>query len=95
MKGCENQIVEYCSKDFNQGKDNTTLICDNGWKVNGRDITRKYFFDLRDDKITLSQINEQDPRFYKYHQKALLTLFYCSRERKQRPKPEVIWYRFW
>jgi hypothetical protein len=30
MKGYENQIVQHCTKDFNQGKDNTTLIYDDG-----------------------------------------------------------------
>jgi hypothetical protein len=28
MKGYETQIVQHCTKDFNQGKDNTTLIYD-------------------------------------------------------------------
>jgi hypothetical protein len=31
MKKYENQIVQYCTKDFNQGKDNTTLIYDDGF----------------------------------------------------------------
>jgi hypothetical protein len=31
MKGCENQVVQHCTKDFNQGKDNTTLIYDDGF----------------------------------------------------------------
>jgi hypothetical protein len=30
MKGYENQIVQYCAKDFNQGKDKTTLVYDDG-----------------------------------------------------------------
>jgi hypothetical protein len=30
MKGYENQIVHYCTKDFNQGKGNTTLVFDDG-----------------------------------------------------------------
>jgi hypothetical protein len=32
MKGYENQIVQHCTKDFNQGKDNTTLIYDDGYR---------------------------------------------------------------
>jgi hypothetical protein len=34
MKGYENQIVQHCTKDFNQGKDNTTLIYDDGFTKN-------------------------------------------------------------
>jgi hypothetical protein len=30
MKGYENQIVQHCPKDFNQGKDNTALVYDEG-----------------------------------------------------------------
>jgi hypothetical protein len=30
MKGYENQVVQHCQKDFNQGKDNTTLVYDDG-----------------------------------------------------------------
>jgi hypothetical protein len=30
MKGYENQIVQHYTKDYNQGKDNTTLISDDG-----------------------------------------------------------------
>jgi hypothetical protein len=32
MKEYENQIVQHCTKDFNQGKDNTTLIYDDGFR---------------------------------------------------------------
>jgi hypothetical protein len=31
MKGYENQVVQYCTKDFNQGKDNPTLVYDYGF----------------------------------------------------------------
>jgi hypothetical protein len=34
MKGYENQIVQHCTKHFNQGKDNTTLIYDDGFRKN-------------------------------------------------------------
>jgi hypothetical protein len=33
MKGYENHIVQYCTKDFNQGKDNTTLIYETYYKA--------------------------------------------------------------
>jgi hypothetical protein len=34
MKGYENQIVQHCTKDFNQGKDNTTFVYDDGFTKN-------------------------------------------------------------
>jgi hypothetical protein len=66
------------------------LIYDNWWKENSRVITEKYFRDLVDGETTLSQINKEDPRFYKFHQKALLESFYCNRNNKERVQAEVI-----
>jgi hypothetical protein len=34
MKKYENKIVQYCTKDFNQDKDNPTLIYDDGFTKN-------------------------------------------------------------
>jgi hypothetical protein len=31
MKGYESQIVQHCTKNFNHGKDNTTLVDDDGY----------------------------------------------------------------
>jgi hypothetical protein len=34
MKGYENQVVQYWIKNFNQGKDSTTLVYDDGYTKN-------------------------------------------------------------
>jgi hypothetical protein len=58
MKGCEKQIIEYCAKDFNQGKENTTLIYDDGFvniSIPVNNTLKEYNFltpQVIDDKIS-------------------------------------------
>jgi hypothetical protein len=54
MNGCEKQIVEYWSKDFHQGKDNTTLIY-------GGNYTKKFIFPNTPEEYSpLTQLHNED-----------------------------------
>jgi hypothetical protein len=85
MKGYENQIVQHCTKDFNQGKDNTTLVYDNGCtkrsipvKIPGEYGALSQL--LTEDKINIYEICEALERIILERD--------CHKERKI---PEVNW----
>jgi hypothetical protein len=94
MKGYENQIVQHCTKDFNQGKDNTTLIYDDGY-------TKKYIpvkipeeYDvltqlLTKDKITIYEICENYPNIYETYYKTLERITLERDCQKEREIPQV------
>jgi hypothetical protein len=96
MMGSEKQIVEYCSKDLHQGKDNTTLIY-------GGNYTKKFIFPntpeeygsltqlLSEDKIYLYEICENYPQIYETYYKALEKVAFERDRNKERKIPEVNW----
>jgi hypothetical protein len=69
MKGYENQIVQHCTKDCNKGKDNTTLIYDDGFRKKSipakipEEYTALTQF-LTEDKISLYEICDNYPQIY-------------------------------
>jgi hypothetical protein len=77
MKRCENQVVQHCTKDFNQGKDNTTLIYEDGFANKSTPVNstlKEYSFLtqlLTDDKITIYEICENYPHVYTIYHKVL------------------------
>jgi hypothetical protein len=77
MKGCENQVVQLCTKDFNQSKDNITLIYDDVFpsKYSPQNNTLKEYNFLTqlltEDKITIYEICENYTHIYAIYHKAL------------------------
>jgi hypothetical protein len=74
MKGYENQIVQYCTKDFNQGKDDTTLIYDDGCTKKSIPVKIPEGYGpltqlLTEDKITTYEICENYPQIYETYYK--------------------------
>jgi hypothetical protein len=76
MKEYENQIVQHCTTDFNQGKDNTTLVYDDGYTK--KSITIKIPEEycaltqlLTEDKISMYEICENYSQIYEIYYKAL------------------------
>jgi hypothetical protein len=96
MKGYENQIVQYCTKDFNQGKDNTTLIYNDGYtkKSIPVKIPEKYGTLtqlLTEDKISIYEICENYPQVYEIYYKGLERITLERDSYKEREIPEVNW----
>jgi hypothetical protein len=91
MKGCENQVVQHCIKDFNQGKDNTTLIYDDGFANKSTPVNntlKEYNFItqlLTDDKINIYEICENYPHIYTIYHKTLEGIT-SERDRRKREK---------
>jgi hypothetical protein len=96
MKGYENQIVQHCTKDFNQGKDNTTLIYDDGFtkKFIPAKIPEEYTALtqlLTEDKINMYEICENYPHIYETYYKALekITLERDSNKEREIPRSSL------
>jgi hypothetical protein len=96
IKVYENQVVQFCTKDFNQGKDNTTLIYD--------DCLTKRFIPVKipekycpltqlltEDKISIYEICENYPHIYKTYYKALEKITLERDSHKEREIHEVNW----
>jgi hypothetical protein len=76
IKVYENQVVQLCTKDFNQGKDKTTLVYDDDYTK--KSIPVKIPEDycalnqlLTEDKITIYEICENYPHICETYYKAL------------------------
>jgi hypothetical protein len=96
MKGYENKIVQYCTKNFNQGKDNTTLIYDDGFtkKSIPAKIPDEYSALtklLSEDKINMYEICENYQQIYETYYKALEKITLERDSHKEREIPEVAW----
>jgi hypothetical protein len=96
MKGYENQIVEYCTKDFNQGKDNTTLIYDDGCTKKSIPVKIPEEYSaltqlLTGDKINIYEICENFSHIYESYYKALERITLEHDRHKEREIPEVNW----
>jgi hypothetical protein len=96
MKGYENQVVQYCTKDFNKGKYNTALVYDDGFTK--RSITVKIPEEycaltqlLTEDRITIYKICENYPHIYKTYYKALERITLEGDCHKEREIPELNW----
>jgi hypothetical protein len=98
MKGYENQVVLHCTKDFNQGKDNTILIHDDGFIKRSNlvkiQILEEYGFLtqlLTQDKITIYEICENYPQIYKTYYKSLERIKLEHNCHQEREIPKVNW----
>jgi hypothetical protein len=96
MKKYENQIDEYCTKDFNQCKDNTTLIYDDGFtkKSIPAKIPDEYTALtqlLTEDKINMYEICDNYPQIYETYYKVLERITLERDSHKEREIPEVVW----
>jgi hypothetical protein len=95
MKGYENQIVQHCTKDFNQGKDNITLIYDDGFtkksipvKISEENTALTQL--LTEDK-TIYEICENYPQIYETYYEVLKKITLERDFHKEREIPEVAW----
>jgi hypothetical protein len=97
MKGYENQVVQHCTKDFNQGKDNTTLIYDDGFtnkSIPVNNTLKEYgcFTQLlTEDKLTIYEICENYPHIYETYYKVLERIAFERYRHKERRIPEFNW----
>jgi hypothetical protein len=96
MKKYENQIVEYCTKNFNLGKDNTTLIYDDGFTKKSIPAKIPEEYDaltqlLTEDKISIYEICANYPHIYKTYYKALEKIKLERDRHKEREIPEINW----
>jgi hypothetical protein len=98
MKGYENQVVQHCTKDFNQGKDNTTLIYEDGFTKGSIPIPvkipKKYvplIQLLTEDKISIYEICENYPQIYETYFKTFERITLERDRHKEREIPEVNW----
>jgi hypothetical protein len=91
MKGSPQQVRDYCTKDYQKGKNTSEFIYDDGCKENNKIIVRQHFQDLQSDNKSLSDINKEDPYFYGTHERALVASYTRTRDDKPRVKPEVTW----
>jgi hypothetical protein len=96
IKGYKNQVVQYCTKLFNLGKDSTTLVYDDG--CTKRSITVKITKEygvltqlLTEDKITIYEICEKYPNIYETYYKALERIRLERYRHKEREIPELNW----
>jgi hypothetical protein len=96
MKGYENQIVQHCTKDFNQDKDNTTLVYDDGYTKKSIPVKIPEEYDgltqlLTEDKISIYEICENYPQIYETYYKALERITLERDRHKEREISEVNW----
>jgi hypothetical protein len=96
MKGYENQIVQYCTKVFNQGKDNSTLVYHDGYtKISiPLKIPEEYGALtqlLTEDKISIYEIYDNYTQIYETYYKALERITLEPDRHKEREIPEVAW----
>jgi putative component of membrane protein insertase Oxa1/YidC/SpoIIIJ protein YidD len=96
MKGYENQIVQHCMKDFNQGKDNTTLIYDDGFTKKSIPVKIPEEYTaltqlLTEDKINMYEICENYQHIYETYCKVLEKIKLEHDRHKEREIPEVAW----
>jgi hypothetical protein len=96
IRGNENRVVENCTTDFNQGKDNITLIYDDSFRKGSIPvkIPEKYCLLtqlLTEYKITIYEICENSPNIYETYYKALERIELECDCHKERVKPKVIW----
>jgi hypothetical protein len=96
MKGYENQIAQHCTKDFNQGKDNTTSVYDDGFTKNYIPVKIPEEYGvltqlLTEDKISIYEICENYPQIYKTYYKALKRITLERDRHKEKEIPEVGW----
>jgi hypothetical protein len=76
MKGYKNQVLQHCTKDFNQGKDTTTLKNDDGCTKKSIPVKIPEEYGaltqlLTEDKISVCEICENCPQIYETYYKAL------------------------
>jgi hypothetical protein len=103
MKKYENQIVQYCTKDFNQNKDNTTLVYDDGFTRKSIPVKIPEEYSaltqlLTEDKISIYEFCENYPHIYKTYYKALerTTFEHDHKKRGKYLKLTGLWsFRFW
>jgi hypothetical protein len=96
MKGYENQIVQYCTKDFNHGKDNTTLIYDDGFRKKSIPVKIPEEYTalaqlLTEDKISMHEICVNYPKIYETYYKVLEKIILECDSYKEREILEVNW----
>jgi hypothetical protein len=93
MKGNQQQIIDYCTKDYQKGKNNSELIYDDGleFKEDTKTKRKRLHQEIRDHKTTLKDIYEEDPDFYATHARAFKDSYQQANYYVKRKKPEVIW----
>jgi hypothetical protein len=96
MKGYKNQIVQHCTKDFNQGKDNTTLVYDDGCTIKSIPVKIPEEYGaltqlLTEDKISIYEIYDNYPQIYETYYKLLERITLERESHKEREIPEVNW----
>jgi hypothetical protein len=89
MKRYENQVVQHCTKYFNHGKDNTTLVYD--YDCTKRSILVKipeeygvFTQFLTEDKISIYEICENYPQIYEIYYKTLERVTFEHYRHKER-----------
>jgi hypothetical protein len=96
MKGYENQIIQHCTKNFNQGKYNTILIYDDGFTRRSISVKIPEAYNaltqhLTEDKIIIYEICENYPNIYKTYYKELEKITLERDCNKEREIPEINW----
>jgi hypothetical protein len=76
INGYENEVVQHCAEDFNQGKDRINLINDEGLRKRFIPIKIPEEYGaltqlLTEDKITIYEICENYPHIYETYYKVL------------------------
>jgi hypothetical protein len=96
MKEYENQVVQHYTKYFNQGKDNTALVYDDGCTKRSIPVKIPEEYGaltqlLTQDKISVYKICENYPHIYQNYWKALEKITLERDRDKEREVPEVNW----
>jgi hypothetical protein len=89
-------MVQHCTKDFNQGKDNTYLIYDDGFTKTSIPVKIPEEYGaltqlLTEDKITIYEICQNYPHIYETYYKALERITLEHDRHKESEIPEVNW----
>jgi hypothetical protein len=73
MKGTEDQVWMYYTKNYKKGDFTTTLISDNSENeiINKDKESDVYFTKLVKEEITPYEINEENPKWYVQHWKGI------------------------
>jgi hypothetical protein len=92
MKGYENQIVQYCTKDFNQGRENSTLVYDDGCIKKSIPVKISEEYGALTQLLTdyeIYEICENYPKIYDTYYKVLERIILERDRHKEREIPEV------
>jgi hypothetical protein len=89
-------VIQHCTKDFNQPKDNTTLIYDDCLKKRSISVKIPEEYGvltqlLTEDKIYIYEICESCPQIYETYYKALEKVAFERDRHKEREIPEFNW----